>query len=116
MFIQKSTRIIYHVVNLKKLFTAENLDKIGIDDIRLLERTDLYYFVESPFGKAKIYFMQCRPDLENCIQLNVIHEYSDSDDVDAIRLFWDAALENIRKYYNKNWIIQDGDMNFKVLK
>lgn len=116
MFIQKSTRIIYHVVNLKKLFTQENLERIGIDKIRQLEKTDLFYLVDTPHGKAKVYFMQCRPDLENCIQLNVIQEYSDADDVNSMRLFWEETLDKIRAYYNRNWIIQDGDLNLKLFK
>jgi len=65
-------------------------------------------------------FMPCRSDTEFCTEIHLIFKHVSrllsEEEYGYFSDFFEAFLENVRLYQNKEWVIQDADLNMSYLK
>lgn len=64
---------------------------------------------------VEINFMTCSQRAVNCVELHIIHKGLNEENFLFYDNFWKEALESLRYYYNKDWIIQNGDLTLTKL-
>lgn len=69
--------------------------------------------------KISFYRMNCTQKTEYCTEVQALIEWEDSlgiDDIERLKKAVGEMLEAVRNRYNKNWVIEDRDLNASILK
>ncbi len=66
-------------------------------------------------GSIDIYFMKCTSQTKYCTQVNFVIKSSDNMNYDILDNYFNGQLKQIRYHFNKDWIIQDEDLNLSIL-
>jgi hypothetical protein len=64
---------------------------------------------------VEINFMTCSQRAVNCVEIHVIHRGLEEKHFEFYNSFWKEALDSLRYYFNKKWIISDGDLTLTKL-
>lgn len=63
----------------------------------------------------EINFMNCSPRAVNCVEIHLLHKDLDAEYIEYYNKFWKKALDLLRYSFNKEWVIQDGDLTLTKL-
>lgn len=66
--------------------------------------------------EVELFFMPCTHKTEYCTEIHLVHKNVPENEHDFILGFWHEKFNNIRTYFNKDWIIEDRDLVLSVLK
>ncbi len=125
-FIHKSVRLNTFIEDSIRYFTLETKMKKWLDDVYIDDTTykisdkivgsieeisDHRVVIKLEEGFLTINFMQCTYKTEYCTEIHIIHEIDDKD----MSLFWDMKLDDLRRIFNKDWIIQDEELTLSIL-
>ncbi len=61
-------------------------------------------------SEVEINFMTCSQRAVNCVEIHVIHRNLNKKYMNFYNVFWKESLDSLRYYFNKDWIIHDGDL------
>ncbi len=67
-----------------------------------------------------IRFMQCTYETEFCTEMHLMFKHMERSlselEVESYNDLFETLLEELRKYQNKDWVIQDSDLSMSYLK
>lgn len=67
-------------------------------------------------SEVEINFMQCSSRTKFCTEIHVLHKgLSTVEQQQFYQQFWQEALDTLRYYYNKDWVITDRDLTLTKL-
>lgn len=65
---------------------------------------------------VEINFMQCTSRTKFCTEIHVVHRNIENEEKKQFyKQFWQEALDALRYYYNKDWVITDRELTLTKL-
>lgn len=97
-------------------FQGQTWESKGLILDKQFERSIQFTFFESNQHQSfvEVFFMPCTSKTEYCTEIHLIHK--ESSDMDFMHRFWDEKLNELRKLFNDDWVIEDRDLVLSTLR